>query len=758
MCILSRSSANFLLACALVLTGWLAGPALAQSEAPLTAYRIISETQDFAKGESPYLRAAPVALEPGLFSLDGKAEGARLHFPTFDGEVSGVSTWSRHLGPESFSLAGDLVGADRGHFIVTVHNGAAAVSIHDEERGWLRVANSPQGYQLQEIDQERKPECGSCQVLQPFRASHAAASLDVPRDHKEEHTNIDVLVVYTPAALVWAGSVAAMESQILNSADLANVSYANSGIPLTITVAHMAQVQYVEDYALALALAKLTFDNDGIMDEVHTLRDEWDADMVALITSGGDVAGIGWILHSLDSTMAQRAFSITVYNALGSLTFAHELGHNMGCDHDQQNITAEGYRLFSYARGWRFTAVEDGILRRTVMSYAPGARIPHFSNPDISFKGTATGVPVGHVDEAHCALTITQSAPYIAENRPRSEEGEGEGEPGIIYEGYYCGKLGDLYHNELLRSLLPPFAIPLFDLLDPGTADLNGEADPETMTFLGNGMLDCAFELGLLREILDTPTLDLSSTGGVTHTQVLQAYNGNRIQLVQDIGATNVAIINGIAPGLLEVAAAYITLGDEGSVGFITALLDIINEVQFVGTLNLEQYTRLPEFLSADGDADGDGATNREEYEAYSAYGPAAYISFALNPTVFPAGGGAGEVVILGSPTVREGQPATLRVLASYMVGAVTINWYKDSAALGGETGSEYHIPSATPGDAGEYKVLVTDESKGLYESPPFYLEVIDADSLPASSFIAIGVLALAVSCFVMRRQRAPRR
>jgi len=667
---------------------------------------------------------------------------------------SGSPVGSSH-GSGTFSVAGTLAGDDSGHFILTVHAGNATISIHDEKRGWLRVSNSPGGYVLEEIDETARPECGACRHPEAFRLSGGQPMAARGKTVKDGLTNIDVLVVYTPASRTLAGSAAAMETMILNAADMANVSYANSTIPLTLTVAHMAEVDYVEDYSLALALAKLTFDNDGVMDEVHDLRDTHEADMVSLIASGGDVAGIGWILTALDAAMAQRAFSITTYYSLGSLTFPHELGHNMGCDHDQENITAEGYRLYSYARGWRFYAAEDGKLKRTVMSYAPGTRIPYFSNPDIPYMGTPTGVPVGDPDEAHNALTITQSAPYLAQNRPQIAEGETEGEPPVVYDGYYCEKLGGIYTNELLRSLLPPFAVALFDLLDPETADLNGVSDPETMTFNGNGMLDCAYEMGLLRRILDTPTLDLSGTGGVQYEQVFQANRNNRLQIVADIGETNASLVNGLAPGLLEIVAVYMTLGDEGSIGFITGLMEIINEVQYVGTLHLEQYTRLPEFLSAEGDADGDGATNREEYEAYFQYGPDAYVTYALNPAVYPGGTGSGQALILGSQKVKEGDAVTLSAFLSYMVGTVTIVWYKDGAVLDGQTGTEYHISSVTPADAGEYKLLVTDESKGLYESPPFLLEVVTSTSMPVSGAVVLGILAAALACAAVRRNNA---
>jgi|GEM_PF-795527 len=722
--------------------------------APL--YQIISPVQEHAKGDTDVLRSAAVALGPELFALQGKSRGSQLRFATFSGDVSGEITWTRESGLDGFSVAGPLSGGDQGHFCVTVHAGAAAVSVHDEKRGWLRVSQTAEGPVLEEIDQTARPECGACVLPQAPGIVPDSIAGTLPKADKEDPVNIDVLVVYTPASRLRAGSAAAIESLILNSADLANVSYANSNIPLTISVVNMAEVNYTEDYSLALALAKLTFDNDGVMDEVHALRNTYNADMVSLVASGGDVAGIGWILTSLDSAMAQRAFSITTYYSLGSLTFAHELGHNMGCDHDQQNITADGYRLFSYARGWRFYAAGDGLLKRTVMSYAPGTRIPHFSNPDVLYLGTPTGVAVGDSDEAHCALAITQSAPYLAQNRPLSAEGEGEveGEPPVVYEGYYCEKMGALYTNTLLRSLLPPFAVALFDLLNPETADLNGGTDPETLSFSGNGMLDCAYELGVLRKVQDTPTLDLSSTGGVTYAEASAAYANNSQQLVADIGTNNAFLVNGIAPGLLDMAAAYITLGDEGSAGFIAGLLDIINEVQYVGTLNLAAYTRLPQFLAAEGDADGDGFTNRQEYEAYYSYGPDAYVSFALNPSVFPNGTGSGEVTILGRPRVKEGEEVVLQALLSYMVGEVTISWYKDGEAISGATSAEYRIGSVVPDDAGEYRVLVTDQSKGLYESPPFVLEVVSAESMPVSGLAAVSALALVLSWVGIRRFR----
>jgi len=88
------------------------------------------------------------------------------------------------------------------------------------------------------------------------------------------------------------------------------------------------------------------------------------------------------------------------------------------------------------------------------------------------------------------------------------------------------------------------------------------------------------------------------------------------------------------------------------------------------------------------------------------------------------------------------------------MVGEVTISWYKDGEAISGATSAEYRIGSVVPDDAGEYRVLVTDQSKGLYESPPFVLEVVSAESMPVSGLAAVSALALVLSWVGIRRFR----
>jgi hypothetical protein len=66
---------------------------------------------------------------------------------------------------------------------------------------------------------------------------------------------------------------------------------------------------------------------------------------------------------------------------------AHELGHNLGCDHAPEDPATRGAFEFSFG----YKDVLAGF--RTVMAYGPGKRVARFSSPRVLFDG----VPMGSV-------------------------------------------------------------------------------------------------------------------------------------------------------------------------------------------------------------------------------------------------------------------------------------------------------------------------------------------------------------------------
>jgi poly(3-hydroxybutyrate) depolymerase len=105
----------------------------------------------------------------------------------------------------------------------------------------------------------------------------------------------------------------------------------------------------------------------------------------------------------------------------------------------------------------------------------------------------------------------------------------------------------------------------------------------------------------------------------------------------------------------------------------------------------------------------------------------------------------------------EEGTPLQLRVTFPGGVGTVTYAWFKDGAALSGQTGAVLNIAALALSDTGSYWCQVTDQGKAIYETPHVSVFVFPAGSLPLTSVIqllAVGaVLCLAGILFLRRRR-----
>lgn len=204
-------------------------------------------------------------------------------------------------------------------------------------------------------------------------------------------TLVDLLVVYTSAAKTQEGGQAAMEALITLAVDSANQAYSNSQIAMQLRLVHTAEVAYTESGAMDTDLTRLRSATDGVMDQVHQLRDQHKADLVALIVdNGGNSCGIAYVMvNGPRAGFASSAFSVTARDCLANDTLAHELGHNMGNAHDR---ATGGTGVFAYSYGYR-----DEIGRfRTVMAYACPTvscpRVKYFSNPRLLYNGRPLGI------------------------------------------------------------------------------------------------------------------------------------------------------------------------------------------------------------------------------------------------------------------------------------------------------------------------------------------------------------------------------
>ncbi|MEX0646154.1 MAG: M12 family metallo-peptidase [Balneolaceae bacterium] len=241
---------------------------------------------------------------------------------------------------------------------------------------------------------------------------------------------IDLMIVYTQKAQDYAesstfGSIEAMISQAMN---LSQQGLDNSGVNINLRLVHTHKTDYDDDGTEEVEggdhLRRLTQgaengtdfntdeDNyDGYMEDVHTLREEYGADVVAMIASEPNTGGIAWLNNST-AGRDDLAFSVNRAEQVGrTFTLIHEIGHNMGNAHarNQEEAPAGAIGgLFKYSAGY---LSPEGY--NTIMAYGE-LPVPYFSSPDL--VDPDTGVRLGS-DRANSILTMRQIKRSIASYR-----------------------------------------------------------------------------------------------------------------------------------------------------------------------------------------------------------------------------------------------------------------------------------------------------------------------------------------------------
>ena len=236
---------------------------------------------------------------------------------------------------------------------------------------------------------------------------------------------IDVAVVYTPVARAEAGGAAAIEAEIDLMIAETNEAYGASGVIHRVALVARSEVPYAETFGQP-DIVRLADPSDGHLDEAYALRDETGADLVHLIVGGSyDVCGI-----------AERpgAVGITLRDC-NSITFAHELGHNMSLYHDRfrEGAGVSSHPAYGYVNQQMFKAGAPQSSRWLTIMASDNqceladfrcSRLPHFSNPRQRYNGDPLGVAYGAggsgvTGPADAAAVLNVTGPAVAAWRDR---------------------------------------------------------------------------------------------------------------------------------------------------------------------------------------------------------------------------------------------------------------------------------------------------------------------------------------------------
>lgn len=329
-------------------------------------------------------------------------------------------------GTNNFTWFGKVDGYELSTVVLTVVDGimhghmnmvGESYSITPDNGGYLIIRNDP--------SRARPFDEGP---LVPPALSAATMETQTVTTLTDDGSVIDVLVLYTQEMYNTYGPSGnnTLNTKIQSYIDLANVAYTNSGISTSLRLAHSAlytAAGAAEGILINNALDYITTDALAI---IGPLRDTYNADMVSLLRhydGTSSSCGIAWIMQTVNNNFKSHAFSVVGVRPAAEqnpyycddASFAHELGHNMGCLHDRIYAgTTPGAYPYSYGYGGVTASFLDSLptsnpcygsvsnpcnLRTdhqfgTIMSYL-NPTLTYFSTPSVSYLSVPIGISGG---------------------------------------------------------------------------------------------------------------------------------------------------------------------------------------------------------------------------------------------------------------------------------------------------------------------------------------------------------------------------
>jgi putative intracellular protease/amidase len=185
---------------------------------------------------------------------------------------------------------------------------------------------------------------------------------------------------------------------------------------------------------------------------------------------------------------------------------------------------------------------------------------------------------------------------------------------------------------------------------DPVTNDANRGASNAP-----NGIPD-GDELALLAAVLASPAMDLRKSGGLHHADIRAAFEQARASATIDLKA-----LLSTYPTAVDVTAGYMMLGRASTEAYADMVATFGAPLKSQYDLALAQGR----YLAFDGDADGDGVRNVDEYRAQQSGGRNAYLRAALDPTI------TSSAPPVASASNQPASTAPARTTAKKTVGVV---------------------------------------------------------------------------------------
>jgi hypothetical protein len=199
-----------------------------------------------------------------------------------------------------------------------------------------------------------------------------------------------------------------------------------SGVDHEVQLVGTERVEFPESGSLTVDLPRLREMGTTPGNPIFNLRQTHNADVVSLWVKRGNSCGRAY-LPMEPARGSAMGFSVVRMDCVPSrYSFAHELGHNLGVDHDYANAQADG-RQTRGVEDWSYGYSDPNGRYADIMGYPGDKRALYFSTPDVTARivrpdgtviegpiGTRTPPPPG----AMAATTLSKTICYAARWRP----------------------------------------------------------------------------------------------------------------------------------------------------------------------------------------------------------------------------------------------------------------------------------------------------------------------------------------------------